>query len=148
MIQRFEDFVGTISNIHKNIQKIKKSRMKEFGLSGNHVMSLFYLAQNPEGLTASQLCRLISVDKAATSRTLSELVEKGYVYYPDAEGSKKYRASVMLTEKGVAVTEQIDKIICGVVEEIGSDLSEEERENMYHALNVISGNLDRMGKRL
>ena len=88
------------------------------------------------------------MDKAATSRTLSELVEKGYVYYPDAEGSKKYRASVMLTEKGVAVTEQIDKIICDVVEEIGSDLSEEERENMYHALNVISGNLDRMGKRL
>ena len=80
MKERFEGFVGLISNIHKNIQKVKQSKMKEFGLGGNHVMCMVYLAQYPEGITPTKLCQLISVDKAATSRTLSELVEKGYIY--------------------------------------------------------------------
>ena len=85
MIQRFEEFVSLISNIHKDIQKIKQDRMKQFGLSGNHVMCLFYLAKHEEGLTAANLCQLMSVNKAAVSRTLAELIEKEYVIYADQE---------------------------------------------------------------
>lgn len=146
MIQRFEEFVGLISSIHKDIQKIKQNKMKEFGLSGNHVMCLFYLSQNPEGLTGTELCQLISVNKAAISRTLSNLVEKGYVFYPDAGESKKYRAVVKLTLKGIAVTKQIDDIIRDVVDEIGKDLNEDERETMYQTLAIVSRNLETLAK--
>lgn len=148
MTDRFEGFVGIIYHLQKIIEKIKKGKMKEFGLSGNHVMCLFYLAQYPEGLTAARLCQLISVDKAATSRTLSELVEKGYVYYPNIEGQKRYRIPAALTEKGVEVTEKIDDIICKMVEEVRSGLSEEETRNMYHALNTISANLEKLVKNM
>lgn len=144
MQKRFEDFVGIISTIYKNIQKVKKNKMKAFGLSGNHVMSLFYLAQHPEGLTAAKLCQLISVDKAATSRVLAELLEKGYVYYPELDGGKKYRTTVMLTDKGEGVTKEFDKIISSVVQEVGGSLSDEERNNMYHALDLISDNLEKL----
>ena len=54
MTDRFEGFVGIIYHLQKIIEKIKKGKMKEFGLSGNHVMCLFYLAQYPEGLTAAR----------------------------------------------------------------------------------------------
>lgn len=145
MIDRFEDFVGIIYHLHKNIEKIKKGKMKTFGLSGNHVMCLFYLAQYPDGLTASQLCQLISVDKAATSRTLAELVERGCVYYPELN-RKKYRATAALTEKGVELTKKIDDIICKTVEKVRSGLNEEETNNMYHALNIISTNLEELVK--
>lgn len=148
MITRFEDFVGLISSIHKNIQKIKQGRMKEFGLSGNHVMCMVYLAQHPEGLTAAKLCQLISVDKAATSRALSELLEKGYVCYPDSGAQKKYRATVALTESGMELTKQMDHIICNVVEEVGGDLTDEERNHMYHALDTIEKNLEQLTKSL
>ena len=148
MTDRFEGFVGVIYNLHKSIEKIKKGKMKEFGLSGNHVMSLFYLAQYPEGLTAARLCQLISVDKAATSRTLSELVKKGYVYYPNIEEQKKYRIAAALTEKGVEVTGKIDGIIRQMVAEARSGLNEEETSNMYHALNTISANLEELVKNM
>lgn len=148
MIKRFEDFVGSISAIHKNIQKIKKNKMKEFGLSGNHVMCLFYLAQHPEGITASQLCQLISVDKAAVSRALSELVKKEYVYYPDMDEHKKYRAVIMLTSKGKQATEQIDRIIRSIVCKIGIHLTVEERENMYNALDIISEDIEKLADSL
>ena len=144
MIERFENFVGLISGIYKDIEKIKKNKMKEFGLSGNHVMCLYYLAQYPEGLTAAKLCQLISVDKAATSRTLSELVEKGYVYYPNQEEQKKYRLAAVLTEKGFELTGQIDEIIRQVVENIGNGLNEEERRSMYQSLNTIAANLEQL----
>ena len=92
LIKRFEEFVSLISSIHKNIQKIKQDRMKQFGLSGNHVMCLFYLAQHQEGLTAAQLCQLMSVNKAAVSRAMAELEEKDYIFYMNQEENKKYRA--------------------------------------------------------
>lgn len=147
MIQRFEEFVSLISNIHKDIQKIKQDRMKQFGLSGNHVMCLFYLAKHEEGLTAANLCQLMFVNKAAVSRTLAELIEKEYVIYADQEEGKKYRAIVKLTEKGVSVTEQIDGIICEVVNEIGKDLEDKERNIMYRSLEIVSKNLDSLAKK-
>ena len=147
MIQRFEEFVSLISNIHKDIQKIKQDRMKQFGLSGNHVMCLFYLAKHEEGLTAANLCQLMSINKAAVSRTLAELLEKEYVFYANQEEGKKYRAIVKLTEKGVSVTEQIDGIICEVVNEIGKDLEDEERNIMYRSLETVSKNLDSLAKK-
>ena len=147
MIHRFEEFVGLISNIHKDIQKIKQDRMKQFGLSGNHVMCLFYLAQHKEGLTGAQLSSLMSVNKAAVSRAMAELVEKDYVFYENIEAGKKYRAVAKLTVKGFAVTEQIDGIICEVVNEIGNDLQEDERTAMYQSLKTVSKNLDVLAKR-
>lgn len=146
MIDRFGNFVGTISTINKNIQKIKTNKMKEFGLSGNHVMCLFYLAQYPEGLTATKLCELISIDKAATSRALSELVQKGYVYYPDLEHHKKYRVLALLTEKGQEMTERIDEIICDAVNEVGSSITDEERKIMYRSLDKISESIKDLAK--
>lgn len=145
-MNRFENFVGMISQIYKNIEKIKKNKMKEFGLSGNHVMCLHYLARYPEGQTAAELCQLISIDKAATSRTLSELVEKEFVCYPNMEGQKKYRIKAVLTEKGFYVTQQMDSIIDNVVNEIGKDISEEDREVMYRSMHSISKNLEELVK--
>lgn len=146
MVQRFEDFVSTISSIHKSIQKIKKNEMKEFGLSGNHVMCLFYLTRYREGLTAVQLCKMISEDKAAVSRALGELQERGYIAYPQQNGTKKYRAAAVLTEKGAAVTENFGTIICNIVQRIGGEVSDADREGMYRSLEVIAKNLDTLAK--
>lgn len=121
--------------------------MRQFGLSGNHVMCLFYLAQHQEGLTAAQLCQFMSVNKAAVSRTMAELEEKDYIFYMNQDESKKYRAVARLTVTGFAVTEQLDEIIYEVVNEIGKDLEEEERRVMYQSLETVSKNLDILAKK-
>lgn len=137
MLKRFQSFVSGITICYKYIQKIKSVEMTEFGMKGTHVMCLFFLRQNPEGLTAAQLCQLCMEDKAAISRTLAELNEKEYIC---SEG-KKYRAVIHLTERGFAITEKIDELIeqwvgCG-----GDGLSEENREIFYRSLERISSNL-------
>ena len=76
MINRFELFTTTITQIYKNLQRIKMQEMSGFELRGTYVMCMFELNRNPEGLTITQLSQLCGEDKAAISRTISELVKR------------------------------------------------------------------------
>lgn len=137
MINRFQAFVSGITICYKYIQKIKTMEMTEFGLRGTHVMCVFYIHHSKEGITAAQLCQLCAEDKAAISRTLVTLQEKGYV----ETGEKKYRAQLKLTAKGEKLAGQIDGIIEQWVGFGGDGLTEEERNSFYHVLDLISSNL-------
>ena len=140
MLNRFGEFVTGITACYKSIQRIKSAEMTEFGLKGTHVMCLFYLHHNPDGLTAAQLCQLCDEDKAAISRTLNELEIKGYTM-TELSAGRKYRARVCLTDEGIGISCHIDKLIEGWVTVGGAGLTEEQRAGFYNALNLIAGNL-------
>lgn len=138
MIQRFDAFVSGITACYKYIQRIKSMEMTEFGLKGTHVMCLFYLRENPEGMTASQLCARCAEDKAAISRTVSELRQRGYITSPS---KKNYRAPLLLTEVGREIAEQFDQLIQGWVTAGGDGLTDDQRMDFYNALAIIADNL-------
>ena len=138
MIQRFDAFVSGITSCYKYIQRIKSMEMTEFGLKGTHVMCLYYLRQNPTGLTASQLCGLCAEDKAAISRTVSELRSQGYI---TSLSQKAYRAMLTLTNAGQELARKFDNLIEDWVTVGGSGLSDEERSDFYKVLSTIAENL-------
>ena len=138
MIQRFDAFVSGITSCYKYIQRIKSMEMTEFGLKGTHVMCLYYLRQNPGGLTASQLCGLCAEDKAAISRTVSELKSRGYI---TTLSEKAYRAMLTLTTAGQDIARQFDHLSESWVTAGGDGLSDEERSDFYRALSSIAENL-------
>lgn len=140
MLNRFGAFVGGITACYKYIQRIKSMEMTELGLKGTHVMCLFHLHHQEQGLTAAQLCQLCGEDKAAISRTLSELEEKGYLHTQTAAG-KKYRAQLLLSPEGEAVAKRMDALIEDWVAAGGQDLTQEEREAFYKTLEHIASNL-------
>lgn len=137
MVERFELFVSGITMCYKYIQRIKAVEMTEFGLKGAHAMCLFFLYEEPQGLTATELCRLCNEDKAAISRTLSTLREKGCIR---SEGNA-YRAKWLLTEQGRRVTERVRELAGQWVGFGGEGLTDQERETFYKALEHISDNL-------
>ena len=130
MFDRFETFATTIATINRYVQKIKSMEMKTLGLKGTHVMCLYSLGKHPEGLTATQLCRLCGEDKAAISRTITELTEKDFVRSEASREKRAYRSRISLTEKG--------KYALDVV---GNGLSDDQRKTFYYALDLISNNL-------
>ena len=141
MLDRFELFATTITQMYKNLQRVKMQEMAgvtDMDLRGTHVMCLFQLNRHKEGLTVTQLSTLCEEDKAATSRTVSELIQKQLVA---ADTEKKYRAPITLTEDGQKVANLIDKQAALAVQIIGQDLTEEDREQFYRSLNIISENL-------
>lgn len=140
MLQRFEEFVTGITECHRYIQRIKAAEMTEFGLKGTHVMCLYYLHQSPGGLTAARLCQLCAEDKAAISRTISDLEARGYLTAAQPDG-KKYRAPILLTESGKDVALRIEGLITQWVTIGGDGLAEEERTAFYATLGKIAANL-------
>ena len=113
MQQRFETFTVLIAKISRSIRRIKAEEMSEFHLKGPHVSCLYYLTQLGP-LTAGQLCDRCEEDKAAVSRSLDYLEKNGYVTC--AEGSRRYRSPLGLTEKGAAVCRVLNEKIERVVE--------------------------------
>ena len=138
MIQRFDAFVSGITACYKYIQRIKSMEMTEFGLKGTHVMCLYYLRRNPAGLTAAQLCGLCAEDKAAISRTVSELRSRGYI---TSLSKKAYRAMLTLTAAGQELSRKFDQLIEDWVTAGGAGLTDEERLDFYKALSSIADNL-------
>lgn len=138
MIQRFEAFLTGITVCYKYIQRIKNAEMTELGLKGTHVACLFYLHHHANGLTAAQLCSLCCEDKATISRVVADLRGRGYIQHPSG---KNYRTPLHLTEAGTAVARQMDPMIESWVGVGGEGMTEQQREDFYSSLTLISENL-------
>ena len=145
---RFEDFVGIISALNKEIQRIKTAEAKRLGFRGSDVMCLYYLVKHPDGLTASELARVVDVSRAAMSRTIAHRAEDGFVEVGDAddEDASRYRAPVRLTEKGHEAARPLDDIIHRVLDEAGGELAMRQRLQMYDSLNHILERLKTFGR--
>ena len=141
MISRFKEFTKGISTAYKHLIKIKSYGIKEFGIKGSHVMCLFYISEAENGLTATELCKLCSEDKAAISKALSALEEKDYIQFENGE-NKKYRSKYFLTNDGEYVISKVYEKIFNAVNFGGSGLSDEDRDIFYKSLNMINSNLE------
>lgn len=133
----FEHFTVSILKLNKLVQKIKAFEMEEFGLKAVHVMCAYYLTENPGGLTASELAKLTLEDKAAISRALMQLREKGYVAYDP----KTYNEKIVLTLAGKAFAEAVAQKAQRAVAAGSADQTEEERVLFYKTLENIVANL-------
>lgn len=138
MIQRFETFAITITELYKSLVKIKTQCMSGYHLKGSHVMCLFYLEKSAEPLTVTELSSLCHEDKAATSRSIGELENLGYVIF---DSDTKYRAPIALTAAGQKIALDFKTQIENAVTAGGCGITDEERDTFYRCLAIISRNL-------
>ncbi len=147
MDSRFEEFVGLVSSVGKEVNRIKAREMRRFGLKGTDVMCLYYLEQEPAGHTASELARLIGNDRAAVSRTVAALERAGFVEIDVPTGGTRYRTPIRLTDKGLLTMREANQIIEDVVTRAACGVDESDRAAMYRALGSIRDNLSKIGER-
>lgn len=140
----FENFTVNILKLYKLVNRIKQCEMEEFGLKAVHVMCGYYLSEHPDGLTASELAKLTWEDKAAISRALGVMREKGLVEYD----KKTYNANVVLTESGRRFAEAVLQKANTAVEAGCADQTDAEREEFYGKLSVIVKNLSEYCEKL
>ena len=143
MINRFEQFSQVISGIHRYIQKLQRNEMVKRGYKGAFALYLVTLNRVSEGLTSKELCEVCDKDKAAVSRIIAEMEEKGLVQR-DRTGVRAYRSKITLTEKGKETAEYINERSRLAVKAVSlGAMNEEQREVVYSALDVISKNLQK-----
>jgi len=144
MENRYEKFTVLIAKINRNIRKIKNQEMAEYNLKSPHISCLYFLYLSG-GLTATELCERCEEDKATISRSLDYLEKEGYLTC-EAKNTKRYKSPLVLTEKGKDVGKQIADKINRVLDGVGVNLEENEREIFYRSLTLISDNLDAVAK--
>ena len=137
---RFLRFSFAIDPIAKNLQKIKNEKLARFGLRSMHLMCLFQLDKNPDGLTGTELARRCQVDKAFVSRVTGDLCQAEYVSYSNKDGSH-YNNKFVLTEAGKAAMSQIRVILEDAVEQVTAGISADEFTQFYRILAQLDTGL-------
>jgi len=140
MVSRFERFSYIISSIYHLIQKIERVEMAKYGLKGPHAQCLLALRRFPEGVTAARLSEICDKDKAAISRTLSELEAAELIARREPEG-KRYRAVITLTPKGGEIAQRVTAIAYQAVKQAAAGYDSPQRETFIMVLEMIGENL-------
>ena len=96
-IERFEAFTISVTKAYKYIQKIKLAEAENIGLKANHIMYMYHLGKNPEGLTSTELSKLCVEDKAAVSRAIVDGIVLG-----TGTGSSKKSAEQMAAKEALS----------------------------------------------
>ena len=133
---RFDMFIKSMDVLSKVIQRVKNAGLEKYGLKSIHFMILFYLEKAENGLTSKELINLTLEDKAAISRGIAALVDKGYVNY-----SKKYKSRITLTEEGKRISSELSLTQEKAVHVSGEGMNEEKKEMFYRCLKLVSKNL-------
>ena len=145
MKERFETFTVLINRISRNIRKIKNQEMAEYNLRNSHISCLYYIYMAGE-ITATELCEKCEEDKATISRALDYLEKNDYIKC-ESKNTKRYKSPLALTEKGALIGKKIGDKIDSVLDEIGIGLSNEERNEFYRSLSIISDSLENVANK-
>ena len=140
MVNKYALFSASVASMYHDIQKIERTEMTKFGLKGPHAQCLLAMSRFPEGITAARLCEICEKDKAAISRTISELEQSGLGLRQERNGTR-YRASLILTEQGKSAAQAVNEKARLAVELAGEGLDDAQREVFYRVMALIAGNL-------
>lgn len=141
MVTRFEQFCTAIASVQKCIQKIERVEMAKYGLKGPHCTCMVAMSRYPEGITAARLCEICDKDKAAISRTVSELELAGMVHRDDPDG-KRYRSVLKLSEKGREIAQHVNELVFLAVSKASAGYDMETQQTFVRVLSLIAGNLN------
>jgi DNA-binding MarR family transcriptional regulator len=139
MMDDLDFFPMSIGKLNRQMQKIFAEELKPCDLSSAHALYLIVLFEN-EGLTLKELTENVGVDKANTTRVVTDLKAKGFIYTDRKEdGSRKYK--VFLTEEGKKAAEIVRLAIKKMLDNMFSILSDAERAQYITILKKIIINI-------
>jgi len=145
MLERFERFSASLSELSRYWHKISADEMAKYGLRSIHSLYLLTLYRHPEGVTAAGFCELCGRDKSDVSRMMTIMEEKGLVE-KTGSGKSRYRGVFRLTEEGIRTAEEVRRSTYRAVELAGEGLTDEARAVFYDSLAVIVENLRRLSR--
>lgn len=133
--ERLDEFFTYTRMISRMVTRLRLDAVKEENLKTIHVECLFYLIYKGP-LSSAQLVRYTLEDKAAISKALKTLKEKGFVSYKTG-----YNEKISLLEKGKMLAEQIEEKSFQILKEARDGISDEEAKVFLSVLERICLNL-------
>ncbi|MEG0547032.1 MAG: MarR family transcriptional regulator [Oscillospiraceae bacterium] len=99
-----------LSKSLKLLYQKSASVLKPYGLSSAHAMFLVVLSKSDDGLTLTEISESLSVDKAQTTRMVSDLEKKEYAFKNKKHSfSRNYK--ILLTKEGKIAANDVKKTL-------------------------------------
>ena len=97
--------------------------------------------KSEEGVTASELCRVMHMQKSQMNRTLGNMEKKGWIRRIRSEKDKR-KVYLMLEPSQIEVYERQHKKILELVDAVLDRVGRERTEEMIEVFNAISNTAD------
>lgn len=141
-----KSLIKAISGIYRHSQSYLGPKIKKYGIGQGQWAFLTQLLFNYDGITQEELSKILSINKANTSRALKKLEEEGYIYRKeDPEDNRK--KLVYVTAKARAFEEEFHSIFKELNQKLSKDFKNEERETvdrlLYRMFDNIAGQEER-----
>lgn len=92
-------------------------------------------------ITANRVCEVIRLDKAAASRSLKILCERGYANFETSATDNRKRRW-LLSPQGLAIHEKILDVALRCEAELVADIAPDELETFYRVTRQMLANFD------
>lgn len=144
--QRYEDFTTLISNINRDINRVKTMRAVEYGVHGADIVYLLALFEHEgdRGMSSSELTSRAGVTRAMTARSVARLIKDGFVESMLPKGEKAYRVPLRLTKKGQRVAQSMQHDIDELMQQVEGLFSPSGRDAFYKSLRKVDQALQEM----
>ncbi|SCY49721.1 MarR family winged helix-turn-helix transcriptional regulator [Butyrivibrio sp. INlla14] len=129
-------FRESTRELERNLEKLNSSDCCQCNVNTSQCFLVVEIGRKP-GICVKELAELLKMDKSAVSRSVEELVQKGYVL---RESSKRDRRCVVLnlTDEGMARFNAIEKDMNLKFERVFSMIPKEKQSQVLEALNIYN----------
>lgn len=136
MNNMYEEFGRWISILYRQFQIYINNELKDLGITSAEYIYLIKLYENKE-LTQENLAEIYYIDKAAITRSIKSLEDKGYIMRIKNERDKRsYR--IQVTEKALKTKHRIYDALKSWDDLISLDVSDEELKMVSHIIRTMS----------
>ena len=129
-------FRESTRELERNLEKLNSSDCCQCNVNTSQCFLVVEIGRKP-GICVKELAELLKMDKSAVSRSVEELVQKGYVL---REPSKRDRRCVVLnlTDEGMARFSTIEKDMNMKFKRVFSMIPKEKQSQVLEALNIYN----------
>ena len=139
---RFSEFVFKVERLNKCLKKLEMMTAERLGIKEVHIFWIYALIDHPEGLTASELARINSINRSLVSREIKELEKKNIIRYRSSgSADNKYNAKIVLTEKGIDIARAIYHAGIRAQVKARRRIAKDDLRAFYSVLDIMTNNL-------
>lgn len=131
-----------VTIVRKKIYQLTATRLEPFKLTSQQFWVILLLEER-QVASVGDISKIVGVDKAAASRIVEKLTERGLVTNARSTEDRR-RLGLELTDKGKKEAAQLNQFADQLVGDIESGLLPEERIQLHGLLRKMMINLERL----
>ncbi|MGN0142692.1 MAG: MarR family winged helix-turn-helix transcriptional regulator [Roseburia sp.] len=132
-IQQFREYTRTLEC---HLEHMNKADCCQCGVSESQCFLVVEIGRRP-GVSVKELAQILKLDKSGISRSVEELVRKGYVERNPSEKDRRF-VTLHLTEKGQERFEKIEHDMYLKFKEVFENIPQAKRDQVIEALKIYN----------